>query len=78
MVTDEIELGSRICSKLKRIYFDGLPWVKVVNDISIKFKELKDNMKGFYSGLNEMDMLKELDKYSDMDLKDCFNGERST
>jgi hypothetical protein len=69
---EEIEIGSRICSKLKRIYFIDEPWVKSRDKVAIKFSTLKSKMKEFYSHLSAINILKELDKYSDKDLIECF------
>lgn len=71
-ITQIINLGDPICRRLKQIYYPDKPWVECYKDVSIKFSQLKKIAKRFYTDKTDKDILIELAKYSNNDIKDCF------
>lgn len=65
-------LGERVCEKLKDIYFKDILWIDCHKDVAFKFTHLKRIAKHFYVDKSLTDVLKELIKYSDQDIKDAF------
>ena len=70
----EITLGETVCRKLKDIYFSEMPWISCYRDVAIKLTELKRLAKAFYADKNDLEVLKELIKYSDTDIVEAFNN----
>lgn len=68
----EINLGAAICEKLKIIYFDKQSWSSCHEKVKLKFNELKSIAKKFYSDKTELEVLKELIKYTNQDIIDLF------
>jgi hypothetical protein len=67
----EIVLGEGICEKIKNIYHANEPWPDCHQLIADKFSSLKVIVRPFYP-TSELDMLKELSKYTENDIIDCF------
>jgi hypothetical protein len=61
-----------VCEKLKVIYFKDLPWVDCYKTIAQRFTELKKIARKFYYDKNEIEILKELNKYTHNAIKDAF------
>lgn len=68
----EINLGSTICTKLKQIYFPDEYWAKCYKHVAQKFSELKRIMNKFYTEKTELEILRELQRYSEADIKEAF------
>ena len=66
-------VGSEICKKLKEIYYKTKLWPECYQDVSNKITELKSIARKFYVDKDELDMLKELAKYSIEDIKEMYN-----
>jgi hypothetical protein len=75
-VREEIKLGAVICERLRIIYFNSIPWINCYKDVAAKFRLLKESMINFYSEKTEKDILIELNKFSDEDIKDALNIEK--
>lgn len=58
---------------IKIIYFNEVPWDKCYKDVAKLFTELKINAQKFYVDKNRMEILKELSKYSQEDIKEMFH-----
>ncbi len=69
----EITIGEQICKKLKDIHFNDVPWSECYKDVAEKFSALKVIARKFYANKDELEMLKELAKYSIMDIKEMYN-----
>jgi len=69
----EIEIGARICSRIKNNKFNDIPWDAVVsNDISKIFTKVKILARKYYPDLSEMEMLQKLDNYSNNDISETL------
>lgn len=73
----EITLGETVCDRLKIIYFDKRPWPECYKDVARKFSELKVIMRKFYVDKTEIEMLRELTRFTYQDLKDAFEDSGS-
>jgi len=68
-------LGTPICMKLKNIYFSDKKWPECYKEVASKFTQLKRVARKFYTDKSELEMLKEIAKYSENDLKDTYEIE---
>ncbi len=57
-----------VCVKLKAIYHTDKPWGSCYQDVSSLFSKLKKVMRPFYGTLDNIDLLKELNKYTNDDI----------
>lgn len=71
-IREEIELGARICSRLKNIYFKDTAWINCYKLIASKFTFLKNKARKFYPDKTSIEIIQELLKYKDQDLMDAF------
>jgi len=69
---EAIELGARVCKRLKVIYFSEKAWVDCHEEVALKFTALKQIAKKFYGDKEELEVLRELAKYTDDGIKDAF------
>jgi hypothetical protein len=69
----EITLGQKICEKLKAIYFSDIPCAECHKDVSVKFSDLKQRMRKFYTDKTDLDILRELIRYGTTDIEEIFN-----
>lgn len=67
----EVILGETVCVKLKSIYHANEPWPDCHQAIADKFSSLKVIVRPFYP-TSELDMLKELSKYTENDIIEAF------
>lgn len=74
----EITLGESICEKLKLLYFRDAPWPDCVGKVAAKFSALKVRGRQFYIGKSDVDILRELIKYSTSDIDEMFHIEHDT
>lgn len=65
-----IDEGAEICKRLKSLYPDK-SWMKIGNI----FGSLKNKAKVFYPDLNEINLIREISKYTDEDILDLLNIE---
>lgn len=70
-----VELGSPICSRLKQIYFPGQKWADCYMQVSDLYTKLKKNAKKFYVGKTDVEILKDLLKYTNDDLVELLTLE---
>jgi hypothetical protein len=68
----EITLGETICEKLKNIYFHDESWISCYKKVAYKFSELKKIAKRFYSDKSNIEVLREICKFSENDIKDIL------
>lgn len=71
-IKNQINLGSPVCEKIKQIYYANEPWIDCYKKVSGKFTQLKDIAKNFYTDKDDKQILMELVKYTNDDIKDCF------
>ncbi len=69
---EAIELGARVCKKLKDIYFNEKSWVDCHHEVAKRFTNLKQIAKKFYGDKEELEVLHELAKYTDDGIRDAF------
>lgn len=69
----EIILGETVCEKLKALYFEKTPWQDCYKAVARKFSELKVIARKFYVDKTELEMLKELSRYTAKDIEDAFD-----
>jgi hypothetical protein len=74
----EITLGESICEKLKVLYFKDVPWADCVGRVAAKFSALKARGRQFYVGQSDVDILRELIKYSTNNLEEMFHVKHNT
>jgi len=70
----EITLGETVCAKLKIMYFKDTHWSKCVDDVAKKFTQLKAIARKFYIDKSELEMLKEISRYSKEDIIQAFDA----
>jgi hypothetical protein len=70
----EIILGSTISEKLKAIYHTDTHWSECYQEVAKMFSGLKTGARKFYSDKSELDILKELTRYSQDDIKEMYEG----
>jgi predicted nuclease of restriction endonuclease-like RecB superfamily len=73
-ILSAVNLGANVCNSLKQIYFPDQPWQACYRDVAQKFTCLKQIMRKFYSDKSEIDMLKELQRYSPEDLRSAIES----
>jgi hypothetical protein len=66
----EINFGANVCSILK-IMFPDLSW----QAIRLKFEEVKRKTRKYYPEHKELDFLRELSKYSSVELNEVWSNE---
>jgi hypothetical protein len=66
----EITLGETVCEKLRSIYHPSVPWVECHNSVSQRYGALKAKARKLYVDKSEIEVLMELAKYSEADIKD--------
>lgn len=71
--TVEINLGAIVCKKIKSIYFADKEWVDCHRLVAQKFSEFKKKMRAFYTDKTEIELLDEIRKYSDDDIRDALD-----
>jgi hypothetical protein len=69
---EEITLGEAVCITLRNIYHTDTPWPACYQQVADKFTELKKIMRKFYADKSDLEILKELVRYSQDDIKDAF------
>lgn len=69
----EIVIGETVCKKLKDLYFNDKEWVDCYNQVAQKFTELKRILRKFYTDKIDVDIFRELIKYSSDDINEVFN-----
>lgn len=70
---EEIDIGARICTLLKEMYFVDIPWVDCYRQVADKFTLLKKILRKFY-GISNQDELMEKVKLLDKTLiEDAFS-----
>lgn len=77
-VIPEINFGTSICEKLKNIYFSEKPWNECYKEVAKKFTELKIHARKFYFDKNDIEILSELLKYGQDDIKEMFHIEHGS
>jgi len=65
-----IDEGADICKRLKNLY-PNESWMKIGN----RFGVLKARAKVFHSELSDINLLREISKYTDEDISDLLNTE---
>jgi hypothetical protein len=68
-----ITLSQSVVEKIKIIYFPDKPWPECYKNVAQKFTGLKQKMRKFYTGRTDIEILHELRKYSDDDIKEAFS-----
>lgn len=68
----EINLGATVCEKIKEIYFKDQAWIGCYKNIVLKFTQLKEIMRKFYTDKTDKEILQELIKYNNKDIEDIF------
>lgn len=71
----QINLSAPICIKLKRMFYPSETWQESYKLVAIKFSEIKKRAKAFYQDKEIEDILKELNRYSESDIKELFHVE---
>jgi hypothetical protein len=71
----EIVLGATVCQKIKDVYFSDKKWPECHGQISVKYSALKRIAEKFYADKDSMEIVQELVKYSDTDIRDAFDNE---
>jgi hypothetical protein len=74
----DITLGETVCEKLKALYFKDSPWPECYQQVADRFTELKRHARQFYAGQGDVDILKELIKYSTHDIDEMYHIEHAT
>lgn len=69
-----VNLGALPCSILKNIYFADEHWSQCATKVSEKFSKLKSIARKFYSDKTEFEMIMELSKYSEHDIKEMMES----
>lgn len=70
--TQEINLGAEVCSRIKRLRYDALPWVDCYKQIADDFTRVKNNARVIYPGQLIIKILANIRSWSDTDLVDVF------
>lgn len=68
----EITLGEPVCEKLKDIFYPDKHWSSCVYAVANKFSALKVIARKFYTGKTELEMLRELSRYTKEDIIDSM------
>lgn len=68
----ELNLEEPICRKIKNIYYSEITWSHCYKDVSIKFSQLKTIAKKFWPDKNSLELVQELYKFSEKDIKEAF------
>ena len=68
----EITLGETVCEKLQDIFCKNRPWPESHKQIVQQFTVLKEIMRKIYADKSDLDILRELSRYSRNDLCDVF------
>lgn len=71
-----MNLGTIVCEKLKDTYHTDEHWSKCYMQVAKQFTELKSIARKFYCDKDELGILKELEKYSENDIKEMINLNR--
>lgn len=80
-IAEEMELGTRICAQIKKIYYANDSWQSCHQEISKKFSTLKNILKKFYSteettgNSGTLELLKKIQKFDTTDYQDTFDME---
>jgi len=69
----EINLGAAVCERLRTLYHGTKPWGDCFKEVAQKFTELKVIARKFYCDKTELEMLREIARYSIDDIKEMFN-----
>lgn len=69
----EITLGETACRKLKDIYFKDEKWPDCYKKVAEKFTELRCIGRNFYGYETELEIIKELARYSEKDILEAFD-----
>ena len=70
-----MNLGQTVCEKLKAIYHIDTHWSKCYQDVAERFTKLKRIARKFYADKSELEMLKEIARYPENDIKDIAESE---
>lgn len=71
-IREQITLGEPICKKLKQMYFANRPWPECKQDLPKKFNQLKAIMRRAFPDKTEKEMLIELVRYNEEDIRDIL------
>lgn len=72
---EEIELGARICEKIKDIYYSNEQWQTCYMDIAAKLNLFKKIMKKIYPSDSIVKIFKKVHKFDTMDIQEIFDME---
>ncbi len=67
-----VNIGTQICERLKQIYFSDKPWAASHARISKGFSLLKQKARIYYPEMSELEMLKQISKYCDREIKELM------
>ena len=68
----EITLGETVTGMIRNVYHHDDEWPACYKQVADKFTELKKIMRKFYTDKSDLEILKELIRYSQDDIKDAF------
>jgi len=71
----EIELGQRICEKIKYIFYIDIDWGNCHKDVANKFSLFKRIMKKIYPEDNMLGILKKVITFDTLDIQEIFDME---
>lgn len=70
---EEIELGARVCTLIKKVYFEQELWSKCSNQVATMFSALKVCARKIYAQKTEKEVLSILAMYDDFDIRTAFD-----
>ncbi len=70
----EITLSSGICERIRQIYHPNEQWGECHGNISKRLNQLKAIMRKFYCDKTDLEILRELCRYSTNDIKEAFEN----
>jgi hypothetical protein len=69
-----IELGARMCTTLKNMYFEDKDYCWLISkEVSVMFTKLKDKAKIYYPEIEDGDLMHELLKWRREDIREALN-----
>lgn len=69
----EINMGSEICGRIKRLRYANTPWGEVYKVIAKEFVTIKEKAKAFYPGEPILKLLANIRTWSDEDITDAMS-----
>ncbi len=70
----EITLAAGICERIRQIYHPNEQWGECHGDITRRLNQFLGIARKFYCDKTELEMLKELARYSTDDIKEAFEN----